>query len=96
MSPVLSEFVETLGPKVRGVLVGTAKVVIKNEGAVFLSQDGASLADEAADVTLIASEQTFRNILSGEQNPAMAFMTGKLKVEGSNMRALKVSDILTS
>ena len=96
MSPVLSEFAETLGPKVRGVLVGTAKVVIKNEGAVFLSQDGASLTDDPADVTLIASEQTFRNILSGDQNPAMAFMTGKLKVEGSNMRALKVSDILTS
>ena len=35
-------------------------------------------------------------ILDGSQNPAMAFMTGKLKVEGSSMRALKVSDILTS
>jgi len=37
----------------------------------------------------------FRNILSGEQNPVMAFMSGKLKVEGNTQRALKVSSILT-
>ena len=62
----------------------------------MLDDAGARVGDDDADVTLIASEQVFRNILSGEQNPAMAFMTGKLKVVGSSTRALKVSDILTS
>lgn len=48
-----------------------------------------------ADVTLSATESVFRAILAGTQNPAAANMTGKLKVEGSLQRALKVSAILT-
>ena len=43
----------------------------------------------------MASDGVFRNILSGEQNPVMAYMSGKLKVEGNAQRALKVSGILT-
>jgi len=45
-------------------------------------------------VALIASDAVFRAILSGDQNPVMAVMGGKLKVEGSAQRALKVSGIL--
>jgi putative sterol carrier protein len=46
-------------------------------------------------VVLSASDEVFRNILSGAQNPIMAYMSGKLKVEGNVQRALKVSAILT-
>jgi len=95
MSIVLDEFITFLGPRVEGQLQGTAKLVIANEGAVMLDRDGARAGDEAADVTLAASEQVFRAILSGDQNPATAYMTGKLKVDGSLQRALKVSAILT-
>lgn len=99
MSAVLDEFITFLGPRVAGQLQGSAKLVIANEGTVWLDSDGARAADEAADtaadVTLAASEQVFRAILSGDQNPATAYMTGKLKVEGSLQRALKVSAILT-
>lgn len=62
----------------------------------MLNDTGARIGDEYADVTLIASEDVFKAILDGSQNPAMAFMTGKLKVIGSSTRALKVSEILTS
>lgn len=96
MSAIIQEFIENLSPKVAGTLQGTAKLVITDEGSLMLDDAGARVGDDDADVTLIASEQVFRNILSGEQNPAMAFMTGKLKVVGSSTRALKVSDILTS
>jgi putative sterol carrier protein len=96
MSAVVQEFIENLSPKVAGTLHGTAKLVITDEGAVMLDDTGARVGDEDADVTLIASEQVFRDILAGDQNPAMAFMTGKLKVDGSSTRALKVSEILTS
>ena len=54
------------------------------------------VGDDEADVTLIAPEAVFRAILDGSQNAAMAFMSGKLKVDGSNMRAIKVSEILTA
>ena len=46
-------------------------------------------------MTLKASEAVFRVILSGDQNPFTAMMSGKLKVDGNQMRALKVSEVLT-
>lgn len=96
MSNVVQEFIEALGPKTQGVIQGSAKLVIKDEGSVFLDDAGARAAEDEADVTLSASEDVFREILSGDQNPMMAFMAGKLQVDGSTTRALKVSDILTS
>jgi putative sterol carrier protein len=96
MSAVIHEFIKNLSPKVTDTLQGTAKLVITDEGSIILDDTGARIGDDAANVTLIASEEVFRNILSGDQNPAMAFMTGKLKVEGSSTRALKVSEILTA
>lgn len=96
MQTVLEDFVTTLAPKVRGTIKGTAKLVIKDHGAVMLSEDGATATDGDADVTLKASEKTFRAILDGSQNPIMAVMSGKLKVDGNQTRALKVSDILTA
>ena len=96
MSAIVAEFVSFLDTKVKGVLKGTAKLVITDEGSVMLDENGATAGDAEADVTLIASETVFRNILSGDQNPMMAYMSGKLKVDGNTMRALKVSEILTS
>ena len=96
MPTVLEEFIAHLDPKVSGTLQGTAKLVLTDHGSIMLSDQGATEGDGPADVTLKATEKTFRDILAGTQNPAMAFMSGKLKVDGSNMRALKVSEILTT
>lgn len=96
MSDVLSEFQATLDPKAKGEIKGTAKLEITDAGCVMLTEAGAEIADATADVTLKASAETFRAILSGDQNPVMAFMSGKLKVDGNTQRALKVSSILTA
>ena len=93
---VVAEFIENLAPKVKDTLQGTAKLVIKGEGSVMLDNKGAHAGDDKADVTLIAPEAVFRAILDGTQNAVMAFLSGKLKVDGSNMRAIKVSEILTA
>ena len=45
------------------------------------------------DVTIRASEDTFRAIASGEQNPTTAYMTGKLKVNGDMSAALKLQKL---
>ena len=95
MSTVLQHYIDTLASKARGAIRGTAKLQITGEGSVMLDAAGAREGDGAADVVLIASDAVFRNILSGEQSPVMAFMSGKLKVEGNAQRALKVSSILT-
>ncbi|QYX56488.1 SCP2 sterol-binding domain-containing protein [Roseovarius sp. SCSIO 43702] len=95
MSEIIQAYVSRLDPKARGAIRGTAKLVVTGEGSVMLDETGAREGDDAADVVLMASDAVFRAILSGEQNPVMAYMSGKLKVEGNAQRALKVSGILT-
>lgn len=95
MNDVVDAYIKELTPKVKGTIRGTAKLDISGEGTVMLDEHGARAGDEEADVVLMASDEVFRNILSGDQNPVMAFMSGKLKVEGNPQRALKVSAILT-
>ena len=96
MPAIIEEFVTRLQSKAEGTIKGTAKLVIADHGAVMLSETGAAPGDLPADVTLKASADVFRAILDGTQNPIMAVMSGKLKVDGNQMRALKVSEILTS
>ena len=96
MSTSFDALTELLNAKAKGAIKGTAKLIIKDQGSVILSEDGAVQSDADADVTLKATEEVFRAILDGNQNPITAVMTGKLKVDGNQMRALKVSEILTS
>ena len=46
-----------------------------------------------ADVTIRASEDTFRAIADGQQNPTTAYMTGKLKIEGDMGAAMKLQKL---
>ncbi|MEM7242092.1 MAG: SCP2 sterol-binding domain-containing protein [Pseudomonadota bacterium] len=96
MSNIIADFASELDAKVKGILKGSAKLVIPDEGSIMLSDQGAMPDDQEADVTMIASIKVFRDIFDGKTQPALAFATGRLKVEGNPMRALKVSDILTS
>ena len=95
MSLILKEFVEVLGPRVAGVLRGTARLDVTGEGSVMLDETGAREGSGEADVVLAASAAVFRAIFEGRQNPVMAVMGGKLKVDGSPQRALKIGTILT-
>jgi putative sterol carrier protein len=45
------------------------------------------------DVTMLASEDVFMRIVSGEQNPTTAYMTGKLKIKGDMGAAMKLSKL---
>ena len=94
MTDLVQAYIANLQPKAAGQIQGTAKLVITGHGSVMLDETGAHADDGLADVVLIASDEVFRNILSGDQNPMMAFMSGKLKIEGNPQRALKVSSIL--
>jgi putative sterol carrier protein len=50
--------------------------------------------DTAADCTVKVSMADFLEIASGKQNPQMAFMMGKLKVEGDMSIAMQLGKIL--
>lgn len=93
MSVVIEKAVERLNAKVQG-FDGLAKFVIPGEGAIMMDPAGARAGDEEADVTLTAEAEVFQAILEGEMNPTMAFMTGKLKIDGSMGLAMKLAGVL--
>jgi putative sterol carrier protein len=46
-----------------------------------------------ADATISTNAETFEKIVSGEQNPTTAYMTGKLKIKGDMGAAMKLQKI---
>jgi putative sterol carrier protein len=62
--------------------------VVVDDGKVTVTEGGGE-----ADCTIIASEETFGRIVAGEQNPTMAYMSGKLKVKGDMSQALKLQKL---
>ena len=95
MSEMIDAAVKALGAKLSGGFDGSAKFGIPGEGAIMLDGQGVRAADEEADVTLTADRATFEGLLSGDVNPTMAFMTGKLKVDGSMGTAMKLGALLS-
>jgi putative sterol carrier protein len=94
MSDVIEAAVAAMRAKIKGGFDGVAKFVIEGEGAIMLDAAGVRAGDEEADVTLTASADTFRAILEGDMNPTMAFMTGKLSVDGNMGLAMKLGSVL--
>jgi putative sterol carrier protein len=46
-----------------------------------------------ADCTISASEETFMQVVRGEQNPTSAYMGGKLRVNGDMGAAMKLQKL---
>jgi len=93
MSDVVNAAVAALGGRVSG-FEGTAKFVIDGEGSIMVDADGARAGDDPADVTLRANRDTFEGMLDGTVNPTMAFMTGRLKVDGDMGMAMRLGALL--
>jgi|SRR6266536_3303883 putative sterol carrier protein len=59
------------------------------DGSVKVTEGDAG----GADCTISASEETFQKLVSGDQNPTTAYMTGKLKVKGDMGAAMKLQKL---
>jgi len=92
----LTDFTTAVTARAKGRIRGTVSLVMPDLGTLFVDETGAIESDREAEITLTAKSDVFKNIVSGDQDPAMAFMTRKLKVDGNPMRALKIGEILST
>ena len=67
---------------------GTWHVAVR-DGTITVTEGG----EETADATIRASGEVFDRIVSGEQNPTMAYMSGKVKVDGDLGAAMKLQKL---
>lgn len=95
MSDVLDKALSALQARLPNGFSSSAKFVLTGEGAIIADPDGVRIADDEAEVTLTASPETFRGILEGDINPTMAFMSGKLKVDGAMGVAMQLGAALS-
>ncbi|HEY3921145.1 MAG TPA: SCP2 sterol-binding domain-containing protein [Gaiellaceae bacterium] len=58
-------------------------------GKVTVTEDG----NARADATIRTSGETFDRIVAGDQNPAMAYMSGKVKVDGDLGAVMKLQKL---
>ncbi len=97
----LAEATSALKSRISGKEAVKAKVKfdLGTEGIVLvdgnMSPPEISNTDGDADVTLIMSHENFMKLLDGDLNPQMAFMTGKLKIEGNMGIAMQLSQMFS-
>ena len=72
----------------------TVKFDIKDMG--FIHIDGGSVTndDKPADCTIQMSKDDFEKLSAGQLDPTMAFMQGKLKINGDMSVAMKLQPLL--
>ncbi|MDT8860629.1 SCP2 sterol-binding domain-containing protein [Alkalihalobacillus sp. MEB130] len=68
---------------------GSIQIILK-EGQAYLLEENL----ENPDVAMQLAERDLLKLLHGDLNPTMAFMTGKLKVDGKIGLALKLQELV--
>ena len=78
-------------------LGATFKFVL-DDNPIFIDGTGGenvvSLEDNEADCTIITSIETLEKLRSGELNPMMAVMGGKVKIKGDMGLAMKLQSLI--
>jgi putative sterol carrier protein len=72
----------------------TLKFDFKGEGFIFIDKDDVTNEDKPADCTIVVAKSDFDQISEGKLDPTMAFMQGKLKVNGDMSVAMKLQPLL--
>ena len=71
------------------------KFVLEDIGVIFWDGTGDKAQitndDSEADTTMRLSQESLEKLVAGTLDPTMAYMTGKLKVEGKMGVALKIN-----
>ena len=63
-------------------------------GVIVIDGTSISTTDAPADCTIKISVDDLEALIAGDLNPTMAFMTGKIKIEGDMSVAMALSQIV--
>ena len=96
MTLTTAEMTDLVTARAKGRIRGSVRLEMPDLCTLYVDETGAVESDQEAELTLTAKAAVFYDIANGDQNPATAFMTRKLKVDGNPMRALKVGEILST
>ena len=64
------------------------------DGVIVIDGQTISTADSETDCTIRLALDDLEDLVSGELNPTMAFMSGKIKVEGDMSVAMALSQLI--
>ena len=72
----------------------SVKFDLKGDGFIFIDGGSVTNEDQPADCTIIVSKDDFESMAAGNLDPTMAFMQGKLKINGDMSVAMKLQPLL--
>ena len=81
--------VDALGAKIKFQLDDDS-ILIDGTG----SNNVVSMSDAEADCVISTTKETFTQLRSGDLNPMMAVMTGKIKIKGDMGMAMKLQSLI--
>ena len=73
---------------------GSFKINIKDAGVIVFFGSVVTNEDAAADSTVTISRKDFENLMSGKLKAPVAFMQGKIKIQGDPTAPLKWLPVL--
>ena len=90
---------DAIAEKIRERVAGSGfdksvKIDLGDDGVIVVDGQNVSTEDAGADCTITISKDNFLALTSGELNPTMAFMSGKIKVAGDMSIAMQLSQVL--
>lgn len=90
---------DAIAEKIRERVAGSGfdksvKFDLGDDGVIVVDGQNVSTEDAGADCTITISKDNFIALTSGELNPTMAFMSGKIKVAGDMSIAMRLSQVL--
>ena len=74
---------------------GSIKFEIENIGSIIIAEGEVKESNDDTDCTLRGELDTFMDIFNGETSSTSAFMSGRLKIDGSMGVAMQYNAILS-
>lgn len=91
----IQDIAEKLKPQVASAgFDRSVKFDTGTDGVLLIDGTTVSTTDGPADCTIKLSLDDLESLIAGDLNPTMAFMSGKLKIEGDMSVAMALSQLI--